>query len=307
MIYALNLSLESLSEAIHWRKSWMLRFGFIMTRRNQSIDEGQKTNKMKTKFTTLIKTITALVFLVFSSPSLAFQLDNLTILAEPNMIVALTKISRIYSQKNGIIISVSFAPSSELINDIEAGEPSDVFISAHRYWIDNLKQKGLVDIYNIDHIADDSLVLVTSQKNITIPQELTAQDLSLMKALEILNQNGANLIVDDEGSSLGQYSQNLLGAMDTTNLKIFRKLPEDKTPISKTLDNEAQSYSILLSSQLVGHSEFKVLSSLKNQHIFYQALVIAGDNMEVARKFLRFLRSKEAKKIFKESGFIVEE
>ncbi len=262
---------------------------------------------MKIQFTTLIKTIPTLIFLVFSSPSLAFQLDNLTILAEPNMTVALTKISRIYSQKNGVIISINFAPSSQLISDIEEGEPSDVFISAHRYWIEDLKHKGLVDIYNIDHIADDSLVLATSQKNNNVFKELASQNLNLAQSLQILNQYGANLILDDEGSSLGQYSQNILNAIDTTNLQIFKKLPEDKTSLLKTLENDTQNYSILLSSQLIGHPEFKILSGLKNQRIFYQALVIAGDNMDKARQFLRFLKSKEAKKIFKESGFIVEE
>lgn len=260
---------------------------------------------MKIKFATLTKTVATLVFLT-SSPSFAFQLDNLTILAEPNMTVALTKISRIYSQKNGVIISINFAPSSELISDIEAGEPSDVFISAHRYWIDDLKQKGLVDIYNIDHIADDSLILATSKQNNNIIKELTSQNLNLAQSLQILNQYGANLIIDDEGSSLGQYSQNLLDTIDTTNLKVFKKLPEDKTSLLKTLENETQNYSILLSSQIVGRPEFEILSSLKNQRIFYQALVIAGDNMDKARQFLRFLKSKEAKKIFEESGFIVE-
>jgi ABC-type molybdate transport system substrate-binding protein len=47
-----------------------------------------------------------------------------------------------------------------------------------------------------------------------------------------------------------------------------------------------------------------ILATKKNLNIFYQALVIAGDNMEVAREFLKFLKSAEAKKILEQSGFI---
>src|SRR3989338_5403612 len=249
------------------------------------------------------KLLAILLFSTFTTPCLAaLQLENLTILAEPNMTTALTKISRIYSQKNGIIISISFAPSSELINDIEEGEPSDVFISAHRYWIDDLKHKGLVDIYNIGHIADDSLVLATSKDNDRIPPELS-QDLSLTKALEVLDANNTVLIVDHEGSSLGQYSDYLLNHLKLENLKIFKKLHEDKTSVSNMLKNNVGNYTLLLASQVKDNDDFIILSHLKNQHIFYQALVIAGDNMDNARKFLRFLKSKQAKKIFEESGF----
>lgn len=263
------------------------------------------------KLRTILKTtgffISFLVLFVSCSiSSFALQLKNLTVLAEPNMVGALTKISRIYSQKNGIIISVSFAPSGELISDIEAGEPSDVFISAHHFWIDNLKQKGLVDIYNIGHIANDSLVLVTSKDNKNMPEELLVKNLNLVKALEILNQNNAILIVDHDGSSLGQYSEYLLKNMDLKSIQIFKKLYEDRTSIANLLNNNHNSYTILLASQIKNHDEFMILSDIKSQHIFYQALVIAGDNMDTAREFLRFLKSKQAKDIFEENGFMIE-
>ena len=44
----------------------------------------------------------------------------------------------------------------------------------------------------------------------------------------------------------------------------------------------------------------------KDKNIFYQAFVIAGDNMDVAREFLNFLKTPNAKNILRNSGFIVE-
>lgn len=255
----------------------------------------------------LKKVFLCLIFIIFCNKnSYAFSNKSLTILAEPNMVEALTKISRIYSQKNIATVAIGFGDSARLIEDIEDGEPADVFISAHRYWINNLKQKGLVDIYNIDHIANDSLLLVTSKNNIRIPSELLSDNIEFIDSLKKLNKYRLNLIIDNDGTSLGQYSKKLIKQNKLDKIKVYQKLYEDRTSIANLINNNNDSYTIFLGSQIKDHEDFKIISRLKNKQIFYQALVIAGDNMEVARGFLKFLKSNEAKKIFEDSGFIVE-
>jgi len=252
-----------------------------------------------------ILTTTAL-FLLLANSSYASQIKSLTILAEPNLVTALTKISRTYSQKNAVIISVGFAAAADLINDIDSGEPADVFISAHQDWLMNLKQKGLIDIYNVGHIASDNLVLVTSRDNLSAPNYLVEKNPDLQEALQILNSNRLNLIIDNDNSSLGKYSNDMINNLQLHDLKLFTKLNEDKSSITNLLQNNADSYAILLASQVNNRSELRVLSRKKSEHIFYQALVIAGDNMDIAREFLKFLKTAQAKAIFKENGFIVD-
>ena len=219
---------------------------------------------------------------------------------------ALTKISRTYSQKNAVIVSVGFASAADLINDIDSGEPADVFISAHQDWLMNLKQKGLIDIYNVSHIASDDLVLVTSRDNLSAPSYLLEKNPNFEEALQILNHNHLNLIIDNDDSSLGKYSNNLIAALQLQDIKLFTKLSEDKSSIVNLLQDNSDSYAILLASQVNNRSELRILSRRKSQHIFYQALVIAGDNMDIAREFLKFLKTSQAKVIFKENGFAVE-
>ncbi|MFM2200491.1 MAG: Bacterial extracellular solute-binding protein, partial [Pseudomonadota bacterium] len=79
---------------------------------------------------------------------------NLTIYAEPNLFVALTKIARIYSQNFAVNVSVNFNQSLDFIDEIDSGEPADIFISAHPIFAETMKQKGLVDVYNIGYIAN---------------------------------------------------------------------------------------------------------------------------------------------------------
>jgi molybdate transport system substrate-binding protein len=245
-------------------------------------------------------------FALSSSFASAAQIKNLTVLAEPNLVAALTKISRIYSQKNAVIVSVGFASAASLISDIDSGEPSDVFISAHQDWVTDLKQKGLVDIYNVDHIASDELLLVASRDNLSVPGYLGEKNTDFEEALKVLDHNHLNLIVDNDESSLGKYSNAMITAMQLQNIKLFTKLSEDKSLITNLLQDNLDSYAILLASQVNNRKNLKVLARKKTQHIFYQALVIAGDNMDVAREFLKFLKSAQAKAIFRENGFVVE-
>ncbi len=244
------------------------------------------------------------VLLFFEQNSLAATSRNLIVLAEPNMVLAMTKISRLYSQKSNTIVSVNFSSSTDSITNIDSGEPSDVFISAHLGLIGSLHQKGLIDIYNTAFIAKDELVLVAQKTNPNLPKEMLKKDIPLEEALKIINQSKATLILDFEGNSSGKFGGDFVQSLNLKDLKLFKKLAEDKSPILSIVKSDPTQYAILLASQVKNDSDLIILARKKGVNIFYQALVIAGDNMEVAREFLRFLKAAEAKKVFQESGFI---
>lgn len=246
------------------------------------------------------------IFCFFATSAYASPSRNLTIFAEPNLATALTKISRIYSPKANIIISLNFSSASNLISNIDLGEPVDIFISAHQGWIDSLHQKGVIDVYNIGYVAHDELVLITPKNNQKLPEQLAKMNFSLKDSLNILNENKATIIFDDEGSSSGFFAKNFFDAAAYPNIKTFNKIAEDKTSFLSIIKSNPENYALLLSSQIKNNNDFLVLSTETEKNIFYQAIVIAGDNMEVAREFLKFLKTETAKKIFKESGFIVD-
>jgi len=257
----------------------------------------------KNFFRILFSAIFLLTFL--NSNSFASQSRNLTIFAEPNMVLALTKIARLYSQKSNVIVAVNFNSSSDLITNVDSGEPADIFISAHSGWIETLRQKGLVDIYNSGYIASDNLVLVTAKNNPNVPEELRNPKISLEDALTILNRNKSTLILDFEGNSSGKFSNDLIKNSIFDNLKLYNKLDEDKSSISSSIKSDLESYALLLESQIKNDLYFQILAIKKDENIFYQAMIIAGDNMEIAREFLKFLKSDAAKKILVQNGFLV--
>jgi len=251
-----------------------------------------------------------LIFCIFlsciSTKSFGSQSRNLTVFSEPNMAVALSKIARLFSQKNNVIVSINFSSSFDLINEIDIGAPANVFISAHPQIIENLRQKGLVDVYNIAYIANDELVLATSKYNNHFPIKLLKKNINLEDSLKILDENKLNLIIDHEGVSSGIYSKKIIQNLSLGNLKIFNKLPEDKSSLIRDIENNKEAYGLLFRSQLQRNSNLRILAIQKDKSIFYQAFVIAGDRMDVAREFLNFLKTPNSKNILRDSGFIVE-
>jgi molybdate transport system substrate-binding protein len=245
-----------------------------------------------------------IIFTFFSFSSYASQGRNLTIFAEPNIALPLTKIARQYSRISNVIVSVNFNSPDNLIHNIDVGEPADLYISAHLKWIENLHQKGVVDIYNVGYIAQDKLVLITNKDNDFLYPDLVNFDKNLIEALNILNENKATIIIDEENNSAGLFARNLINKINANDLKVFSRLAEDRTSVLSSIKNNKNNYALLLKSQVFDKKDFKIIAQSNEKPVFYQALVIAGDNMEVAREFLRFVRSEQSKKYLASHGFI---
>ncbi len=233
------------------------------------------------------------------------KVNNLTVFSESNMTYPLVKIARLYSANNNSTVSINFNNSYELIQNIDAGEPSDVFISSHSDWIDNLKQKGLVDVYNLGNVAKDRLVLVSSKSNIKINSAKINQQANIKDIFKELNNQNATLIIDSPLTSLGKYTDSVLKDNGIINQKIYRKTIEDKKPIIEFINENNEYFGIILASSAKNYDNIVILKTIDN-NIYYQALVIAGTNMDKARDFLKFIKSDVAKNVFAANGFIVE-
>ena len=262
-----------------------------------------KNSKFSTKLT-IISLIISIFLAFFSYNSYAKNPTNLTIFSESNMTYALTKIARYYSKKKNVAISINFNSSFDLINNIDLGEPADIFVSSHIDWVKNLSQKGLVDRYSSLNFAQDQLVLVTSKNN----KKLTIEDLKeapqLNQILKIISQKKVPLIVGSQYSSLGRYTAKILEESNIDNFQIFQKLNEDKKSITDFINQNNDYCAIVMASEIKNNKNITILSEVPFVEIDYRALVIAGDNMENARKFIAFLQEPEAKKILKEDGFM---
>ena len=85
---------------------------------------------------------------------------QLLVFAAASLTDVLGEVSREFEQQGGVPVKLSFAASSMLARQIEAGGRADVFISADQEWMDYLQQRGLIEKSSRRDLAGNRLVLI---------------------------------------------------------------------------------------------------------------------------------------------------
>ncbi|MCT8139279.1 molybdate ABC transporter substrate-binding protein [Anaerobacillus sp. CMMVII] len=70
---------------------------------------------------------------------------EITVAAASDLSLAFTEVGEIFEQETGIKITFSFGSTGQLADQIEHGAPFDVFAAANISFVDNLREKGLVN------------------------------------------------------------------------------------------------------------------------------------------------------------------
>lgn len=239
----------------------------------------------------------------------SYDLPQVTVLAASSLAMPLTSLTRDYSKQHNIIVTTSFAGTAEQASKIEQGEVADIFISAHPFYMTELKQKGLIDVYSLTDLASNDLCLVTSSKT-----NFTAKSLdkyNLTQKLNYLNSRSIMVMGDLRESALGLYTNDVFEKLFINSPNSLSKIKSRiiPTPSAKNtlyLIAKGETSGIIYCSDAINNEEVTVLQKIDNslhQKIIYQAAVVAGENMDLARKFLAYLDSKLAKDVFRKYGF----
>jgi len=156
-------------------------------------------------------------------------------------------------------------------------------------------------------IAKNRLVLIGNTDSIveTKPNEI-------FPIVDIINSSGGEpmfAIGNPENMIEGGYSKealrNLGASSDLEPYTLYVKTPEQIFE----LVTKQNAFALCFYSSTLGRKDIKIISTMpENSHkpIVYYAVAIAGNNMEEARKFMRYLTSKEGRKTLNNNGFIVD-
>lgn len=248
--------------------------------------------------------IKALLFalLAFASPAVAqsnaLQADNLTsftVLAEPQLALPMTEITRLYSLRRGVSMLTAFDDSVTQAAKLLEGESGDVLITSYPLVISDLRQRGIVDVYSLNTIAGDSLVLAASNKGAENRQEL----LAALDSQPVLLANPKRYVE-------GLYGHEAIPYLYYNKPMPFQ--PVEYTSRSAMYDaiRKGDGIGVLLQSEAKHLKDVDLTVPLAESGyppIIYHAMVVAGENMPVARDFSEFLSSAEAQRIFTRYGF----
>ena len=107
--------------------------------------------------------ITAILVLAFGVTAPVAAEDKppgLLVFAAASLTNVLDELSTDWTRRSGVPVKLSFAASSALARQIEAGSRADVFVSADQEWMDYLAAKSLVKKESRRDLAANSLVLI---------------------------------------------------------------------------------------------------------------------------------------------------
>ncbi|WP_313082024.1 molybdate ABC transporter substrate-binding protein, partial [Atlantibacter sp.] len=85
---------------------------------------------------------------------------KITVFAAASLTNAMQDIATQYKKEKQVDVVSSFASSSTLARQIEAGAPADLFISADQKWMDYASDKKTIDAATRETLLGNSLVVV---------------------------------------------------------------------------------------------------------------------------------------------------
>ncbi|MHC3125138.1 molybdate ABC transporter substrate-binding protein [Acinetobacter sp. GN11] len=235
--------------------------------------------------------------LVFNVPAKA---ESVTVYAAASLTNAINDLEKIYEKQNKVEVKTSYAGSSTLAKQIEAGAPADVFISADTQWMDYLQNKKLVAANDRINLLGNRLVLITPKgQSLKVKLDKTIDPNKVF--------TGKICTGDTKSVPVGKYAKQAF-----TNLgwwsRIEPKLVETedvRTALNFVARGECQVGIVYATDAAISKDVTVVGVFPENTHspIIYPVGIIKKNPSST--KLYQFLQSNQAKAVFKKYGFSV--
>jgi len=224
-----------------------------------------------------------------------------TVFAAASLTDVLQEIGSAYAARTGSMVRFSFAGSSTLARQIEAGAPADVFVSADQQWMDYLEQRRRIAPGTRVDVAANDLVLVAPADS---PANLDIGPRFAIAAA--LGRRGRLATGDPDTVPAGRYARAALESFGVWQDVAARVVPTDnvRAALNFVVRGEA-ALGIVYATDLAGVAGVREVARFpagSHAPITYPAAVTLRGG-EDAAEFVRFLRGPEARALFERHGF----
>lgn len=147
--------------------------------------------------------------------------DEITVFAAASLTDALGTIARQYEAETGVVVRLSFASSSALARQIEAGAPAQVYASADVKWMDYLEERDLIDAASRVSPIGNSLALI-------VPSDSAIDAVALAPGLDL-----AALLAPDGRIAMGDPAHVPAGIYGRQALEYLGLWPVAETRLAR--------------------------------------------------------------------------
>ena len=227
---------------------------------------------------------------------------TLVVFAAASLTEALDAVDGAFTARTHILVKVSYAASSVLAKQIEAGAPADVFFSADREWMDHAEQHGALRAGTRRDVLGNDLVLIAPADSTL--QLRIAPGFALAAAL-----SGRRLACADPDSvPAGLYARaalTSLGVWAAVQARLARA-ENVRTALAYVARGEAP-LGIVYGTDAQAEKRVRVVGVFPEQThppIVYPA-ALTGTARPQAQAYLKFLSEPAALQIFRRYGFTI--
>ncbi|UOR10729.1 molybdate ABC transporter substrate-binding protein [Halobacillus amylolyticus] len=225
---------------------------------------------------------------------------KLTISAASSLTEAMQEIKESYESRHSeISLTLNFAGSGKLSQQIQQGAPVDVFLSANQQWMDTLEQEQLILKETRMNFTGNSIVLIADQD----------RDFDFNSFADIKLSGQEQLALGDPASvPAGMYAKETLQSVKKWgSLKDQMVYARNVRQVLTYVESGNAALGIVYASDALISDQIKVLAKAEasmHRPIIYPAAVTADSSAKVeAKKFLDYLNTEEAQNILQSYGF----
>ena len=227
--------------------------------------------------------------------------DEVTVFAAASLTNALQEVADAFTRRDGTKVKLSFAASSSLAKQIEAGAAAQLFLSADEAWMNYLEVRGLLAPGSRRALLGNQLVLVVAKSN------PLALDLGSGRAWLERLPSGRIATGDPAHVPVGKYAQQALTRLGLWSDVEPRLARADNVRNALVLVERGEaaagivySTDAAISKQVIVAGTFPATS---HDAIVYPVAMLRGNAQGAALKLYEFLASPQAREIFTRHGF----
>lgn len=237
-----------------------------------------------------------------SAPSHAGKSNRpVLVFAAASLKNALDDAAASYETETGGRIIVSYAATSVLARQIEAGAPADIMIAADTEWMDYLEERRLIDPASRANLVSNDLVLIASARS--------PVDVALGPGGDLADRLGDGRLAVAETSAVpaGRYAKAALTTLGIWPQVKSRLAEADNVRAALMLVARGEApLGIVYRTDAVDEPSVKVVAVFpEDTHppILYPAARVAAARHPDADAFLAYLRSGAGAMAFARHGF----
>jgi len=228
--------------------------------------------------------------------------EPLTVFAAASLTDALTEIGNAY-RAHDHELRFSFAASSTLARQIEAGAPAAIFASASERWMNYLQARQLIDADSRVSPIGNSLVLITQQDSSQQTFQLDEQT----RLEPLLGAAGRLAIGDPAHVPAGIYAQQALQRLGWwPALQARTAFANDVRGVLALVERGEAPLGIVYATDAAISKRARVLATFPaatHDPIRYSMALVSGQHDAEAAALLAFMTGPSAMDIFRRYGF----